>query len=63
MGAFLSDNLKVVRESADQFEIVPLYQFNGKKIPYNTWLKKIKTGVFEVKDLKFDDDMRRIPKI
>jgi hypothetical protein len=40
-----------------------LYQFNGKNIPYNTWLKKIKTGVFEAKDLKLDDDMRRMPKI
>ena len=62
MGAFLGDNLKVVRTAADHFEIVPLYHFNGSNIPYNKWLQKIKTGVFEVGDLEFEDHQtRRIP--
>ena len=52
MGTFLSDNLRVVRESHDTFKVVPLHQFHGGKIPYAQWLHKIKQGTEDVRQLK-----------
>jgi hypothetical protein len=52
MGTFLSDNLRVVRDSHDTFTVVPLHQFHGGKIPYAQWLHKIKQGTEDVRELK-----------
>jgi hypothetical protein len=52
MGTFLSDNLRVVRESHDTFKLVPLHQFHGGKIPFAQWLHKIKQGTEDVRQLK-----------
>jgi len=55
MGTFLSDNLRVVRDTHDTFAVVPLHQFHGGKIPYAQWLHKIKQGAEDVRELKSDD--------
>jgi hypothetical protein len=55
MGIFLSDNLRVIRDSHDTFRVVALHQFHGGKIPYAQWLHKIKQGSEDVRELKNEE--------
>ena len=55
MGAFLSDNLRVVRINDDRLGIVPLHQFFGVNVPYDRWLYQIKQGTYDIDKLIAED--------